>query len=227
MFCSNCGKEIPEGQTSCPDCGTPIPSAAAPKAATPNVSFDSIKAGIGAGAEKIKGSVDSMGMDSMKIVSLAGAALVTISPLFHWISAKMSYGGMKEKESASLFGMETGILTFSAIMILLAGLLLLAWEVADYIPAIASFKESIKNMNGVSAIYEYIPLILVGVAFLFFLIAYFNGDYRDGIKAAKEAFKVAKAFGAKGHVNRGLGPIVAFLGIITSAFPKVIAIIKK
>lgn len=216
MFCQKCGKEIPEGQTKCPECG-----------ASTGVNLDSIKAGIGAGAQKIKGGVGILSQDTMKFISMIGAVLIILAPFFHWMSMKITAAGEKNKESVNMFGFEVGIITFSAIIFIFVGIILLAWEAADYIPAIANIKEMIKNTKGVSAVYDYIPLILVGVVLLFFLITLLNGDYRDGMKIAKDMFKMAKSFGAKGHINRGLGPIVAFLGIVTSAFPRVISVIKK
>ncbi len=219
MFCSNCGKEIPEGQTSCPECGTPIP-----KSVTTNAALNGIKTGISTGTDKLKNGINSLGVDPMKLISLIGSVLILLAPFFHWISMKIKFMGQKEKEAENLFGLDFGMASFTAVIMIIVGIILIVWEVADLAPALANIKEKIKGINGISVIYDYIPLILVGVVFLFVLLTLLNGDYRDAITIGKDMFK---AVGAKGHVNRGLGPIVAFFGMIASAFPKVIEVIKK
>ena len=149
----------------------------------------------------------------MKVISMVGALLIFISPFFHWLAAK--YDG--DKEACNMFslagdkkGIDEGIFAFYAIMFLLIGATLICLELADYIPALYNIKAKIPSV-------QIVELVLVALALLFWFLAFFNGDLSDVVKAGK---KYLKWLDEDGYVRRGLGPIVAMLGVIASAFPR-------
>ena len=107
-------------------------------------------------------------------------------------------------------------------MILLAGIFLICLEVMDFVPSMQSLKQKIVNI-------PFIELAVIAVALLFFLLAFFNGDLMDGIKEGKDYMKLMKdwADSVKGHVNHGLGPILAWVGVACAAIPRVFRLIGK
>jgi hypothetical protein len=162
----------------------------------------------------------------MKLISLIGALLIFIAPFFHWLSVKVTYEfygiSDSEKMKANMFamagdknGIGEGIYVFYAIMFLIIGILLIATALADYIPALGNIKSKVPYV-------DYIELGLIVLVLLFTILAIANGELRDGLKYIKEALDDDYA---SGHANRGFGPIVAFLGIIASAFPRVLKLI--
>ena len=170
-------------------------------------------------------------MTFSKLLQLIGAFFIMISPLFHWLSIKMSAFGMSEKEGINLFkmaskdgGLGKSIFFVYALFILLCGVALLLIELADYLPQVQRMRAQMQSLPKVGA---YIELVLVGVVLLFMLLAIFNGEVVDGLKQAREAIKAAKSMGASGHANRGLGPWICFIGIICSAISRVMKLMNK
>jgi hypothetical protein len=102
------------------------------------------------------------------------------------------------------------LFTLYAIVILLVGLVLIAWEVADYIPKVSEFKAK-------AAAIPYIELILIAVVLLCVILALVNGDLNDVLKDIKD-------YGGK--ASHGAGPVWAFIGIILAAAPRILDILK-
>lgn len=168
------------------------------------------------------GFMNDMKTNYMKLIGLIGALLIFISPFFNWVSYSIKYDGEKEKDHLNMFKFGSdgvGIFTFYAIMFLILGLALIAFALADYIPAL----QRLKMLPNV----QYIEIGIVAAALLILILAFFNGEYKDGIEALKSMVKLAKLGGVSGHAGRGLGPMFALLGIIASAFPRVTALLKK
>ena len=146
--------------------------------------------------------------DVMNIAKLLGAFLICLTPFLTWCRAKF-WG---ESESRNMFGLheECGVMVFFGIMLLLIGLVLIAWEISFLVPQIEQIKSKIAGI-------PYIELILVGIALLFVILALANGDINDAIKLVKD-------WGGKaGH---GAGPVFGFIGIILAAGPRVLDILK-
>ncbi|MBQ9277817.1 MAG: hypothetical protein IJ224_04195 [Lachnospiraceae bacterium] len=184
--------------------------------------------GMAMGGGKYGASPIGGGFTIAKILQLVGAILIFLAPLFNWMSMKVKYDGAKEKEAANMFKLagdkylDKGVFVFFAIMILLAGIFLICLEVMDFVPSMQSLKQKIVNI-------PFIELIVIAVALLFFLLAFFNGDLMDGIKSGRDYLKLAKEWtdGVKGHVNHGLGPILAWVGVVCAALPRVLRLIGK
>ena len=163
-----------------------------------------------------------------KILQLVGAILIFLAPLFNWMSMKVKYDGDKEKEAANMFKLagddylDKGVFVFFGIMILLAGIFLICLEVMDFVPSMQAIKQKIVNI-------PFIELGVIALVLLFFLLAFFNGDLMDGIKEGKKYLDMAKDYGEKvsGHVNHGFGPILAWIGVICAAVPRVFRLIGK
>jgi len=170
------------------------------------------------------GFVNSLKADTMKLIGFIGAILITIAPFFSWFSYKIKEDGNKESDSLSMFGVggdgDIGIFTFLAILLLISGVVLILWDLADFIPALRNVKASMMSI-------PYIELILVGVALIAVVIAMLNGDLNDYIDLfdgiIESAEKMGKYYDYKvsGSCNHGLGPIVAILGILGAAAPRV------
>ena len=164
--------------------------------------------------------INNLKGDYMMIARLAGAFLLLIAPLFHWFSFKLKYDGSTEKHTANMFKLAgdggIGVYGFFAAMFILLGLVLIAWEIADYIPALANIKEKMK-------VVPYVDLIIIAVALLFVILAATNG-MKGNMKDAKDSIKLIKEWGdgVKGHCNHGVGPIIGFIAVIAAAAPRVL-----
>ena len=164
--------------------------------------------------------INNLKGDYMMIARLAGAFLLLIAPLFHWFSFKLKYDGSTEKHTANMFKLAgdggIGAYGFFAAMFILLGLVLIAWEIADYIPALANIKEKMK-------VVPYVDLIIIAVALLFVILAATNG-MKGNMKDAKDSIKLIKEWGdgVKGHCNHGVGPIIGFIAVIAAAAPRVL-----
>ena len=169
-----------------------------------------------------------------KILQLVGAILIFLAPLFNWMSIKVKSDGEKLKEHANMFKLagdeylDKGVYVFFGIMVLLIGTFLICLELMDFVPSLQPLKQKIVN----------IPFLEIGIivlVLLFFILAFFNGDLMDGIKAIKdeikETNKLAKDYDyvdkIKGHANHGFGPILAWIGVICAAVPRCFRLIGK
>ena len=165
--------------------------------------------------------INNLKGDYMMIVRLAGAFLLLIAPFFHWFSLKIKDDESTEKTAANMFKLagdecDIGVYGFFAAMFILLGLVLIAWEVADYIPKLANIKGKMKVVPN-------IDLIIVAVALLFVILAATNG-MEGNMKEAKDSIKMIKQWsdGVKGHCNHGVGPIIGFIAVIAAAAPRVL-----
>ncbi len=174
--------------------------------------------GMSGGSGKFGASPIFSGFTLSKILQCVGALFIFLSPFFRWLSAK--YGG--ESEGANMFkmaskknGIGEGIYVFYAILVLLIGLTLIFIEVADFVPSLQAIKEKLTGI-------PFFELGLLCVFLLIWLLAFFNGELMDGIKSIRTWVKTAG-----GHINHGLGPIIAMLGLICAAVPRVMRMIGK
>lgn len=245
MNCSICGTVIPNGQTNCPSCGAMVqqaqpmqpnmaqpmqPNMAQPmqpnmgqpmqpnmgqpmQPAQPAMNQGGFK-NIASGAN-MNGLMGALKSDVMKLVGLVGALLLFLSPFLSWCTIKVSFFGMSESDSASLFGLaggdtKIGICVLWGLIILVAAVVLIIMDIADYVPAVQTVKSKIENI-------PFLELIVLGVALIAVIIALLNGDVKDLISAAD----------MMGKGSHGIGPVFAFLGIIAAAVPRVLKIVKK
>jgi len=162
--------------------------------------------------------------DVMMIIRLVGALLLFIAPFFSWFAFKVKFDGDSEKETANMFKLagdgDIGIYAFFAIMFFVLAIVLVVWEIADYIPALANIKYKMQMV-------PYVDLIIVAVALLFVILAATNGmdgnmkDFKDTLKMYKDWYD-----GVKGYCNHGVGPIIGFLGIAGAAVPRILAMLN-
>ncbi len=165
---------------------------------------------------------------SMKLLALIGGLFITLAPLFNWFSMKIKYDDNKDKEHFNLFGLagkggvDNAFFAIAAIIMMVCGIVLIAEALKDNIPAV----QSILNKNQYM---QYIGIGLVVLVLLFWFLAFFNGELKDVIDYGKDTLDFAKDWydGVKGHVNHGFGPILSMIGIVCSAFPRVMQLLKK
>ena len=151
--------------------------------------------------------------DIMKLVGLIGAFLIAINPFITWCKYEIEFWGVKEKDSANMFGLAGGdtgekIFIFLGILLVLSGLAIMMWDLADYVPQFASFKAKV-------AAIPYFDLILVAVALIAIIIGLCNGEVNELIETADE-------FGKGSH---GVGPVFGIIGVLAAAAPRVCAML--
>ncbi len=147
--------------------------------------------------------------DVMKIVSLVGAFLLAINPFLTWCKYEIEFWGMKEKDSANMFGLAGGdtgekIFIFLGILLVLSGLALMMCDLADYVPQFANIKAKV-------AVIPFFEFILIGVALIAIIIGLCNGAVNEVIELADEM----------GKGSHGVGPVLGFIGVIAAAAPRV------
>ena len=235
MNCTMCGAIIPTGQTNCPMCGAPVQAEqpadnAQPvqpqmgyqqpmgQPVQPQMGYQQPQqpmggyyqprsnnaAAFGAGINGYLGYVKENPMNILKIV---GAFFVFLATLIPWAHA--TYWGVTEHWNLFKAG---GFNRFIAIIVLLLSLVLIAWEVADFIPV-----PQIANVKAKLQAIPYFEFILLGVIFVFVLIAtirYGYAHYSDGTTVN------FREYGIK--VGISVGVIFAYLGVIAAAAPRVL-----
>jgi hypothetical protein len=143
----------------------------------------------------------------MKLVSILGALLIYHAPLLSWLAS----GHGKNRYAMNLIDMgkraylDNAAVTFFGVCFMVIGALLVLFELADYIPALGKIKAAIPST-------EIIQVVLLGVALLFWFLAFFNGDVLDAADSSS--------------VNHGVGPIFAMIGIVANAFVRVCNIVS-
>ena len=239
MNCSVCGTMIPVGQNTCPNCGNPVQQAGGyQQPVQPMGGYQQPQQQMGGyqqPQQQMGGYQQPMGggfnaflatlkTDVMMIIRLVGALLLFIAPFFSWFAFKVKFDGDSEKETANMFKLagdgDIGIYAFFAIMFFVLAIVLVVWEIADYIPALANIKYKMQMV-------PYVDLIIVAVALLFVILAATNGmdgnmkDFKDTLKMYKDWYD-----GVKGYCNHGVGPIIGFLGIAGAAVPRILAMLN-
>ena len=219
MNCTMCGAIIPTGQTNCPMCGAPV-QAVQPQMGyqqpmgqpvQPQMGYQQPQqpmggyyqprsnnaAAFGAGINGYLGYVKENPMNILKIV---GAFFVFLATLIPW--------GVTEHWNLFKAG---GFNRFIAIIVLLLSLVLIAWEVADFIPV-----PQIANVKAKLQAIPYFEFILLGVIFVFVLIA----TIRHGYAHSDGTTVNFREYGIKVGISAGV--IFAYLGVIAAAAPRVL-----
>ena len=157
----------------------------------------------GAGLNGYLGYVKENPMNILKIV---GAFFVFLATLIPWAHA--TYWGVTEHWNLFKAG---GFNRFIAIIVLLLSLVLIAWEVADFIPV-----PQIANVKAKLQAIPYFEFILLGVIFVFVLIA----TIRHGYAHSDGTTVNFREYGIKVGISAGV--IFAYLGVIAAAAPRVL-----
>ena len=160
-------------------------------------------AAFGAGINGYLGYVKENPMNILKIV---GAFFVFLATLIPWAHA--TYWGVTEHWNLFNAG---GFNRFIAIIVLLLSLVLIAWEVADFIPV-----PQIANVKAKLQAIPYFEFILLGVIFVFVLIA----TIRHGYAHSDGTTVNFREYGIKVGISAGV--IFAYLGVIAAAAPRVL-----
>ena len=160
-------------------------------------------AAFGAGINGYLGYVKENPMNILKIV---GAFFVFLATLIPWAHA--TYWGVTEHWNLFKAG---GFNRFIAIIVLLLSLVLIAWEVADFIPV-----PQIANVKAKLQAIPYFEFILLGVIFVFVLIA----TIRHGYAYSDGTTINFREYGIKVGISAGV--IFAYLGVIAAAAPRVL-----
>lgn len=225
MNCSVCGATYADGQPACPNCGAPAQPMGAPMGQPMGAPMGQPMGAPMGGMAPVnnqyvqgtgfKGFLASLKTDYMKIIALVGGLLVFISPFFSWCNLEIEFWGMSESESYSMWSLgreysAVRLYYLWTILLLVIGLGLILWDAADYIPALSDIKTKI-------SVVPFVDLIAIGVGLLVVIFALSNGTVNDVIKEMKDY----------GDGSHGIGPVIAIIGLLAAAFPRVIKLIKK
>ena len=157
----------------------------------------------------VNGYLAYLKSDMMNIAKIVGAFLLFLATLIPWAHAK-AYG---TTESWNLFK-AGGFNRLIGIILLLISLVLIAWEIADYIPV-----PQITNVKAKLQAIPFFEIILVGVAFVFIIIATIRYGYAHD-SGTTVNFAEYKDWGIKVGISAGC--IFAYLGVIAAAAPRVL-----
>lgn len=144
----------------------------------------------------------------MKLVALVGALMIMVSPLLSWCTCKVKI--LDISESLNMFAVAKGdegvkLYAFIAIIMTLAGGLLILWDTADNISS------GLANLKANLAKVPFFELIVIGVVIIFYIMAMANGDVNEIIEAADMV----------GKGSHGMGPVCCFFGILAAAAPRI------
>ena len=232
MNCTMCGAIIPTGQTNCPMCGAPVQAEqpadnAQPvqpqmgyqqpmgQPVQPQMGYQQPQQPMGgyyqprsnnAYGAGINGYLGYVKENPMNILKIVGAFFVFLATLIPWAHA--TYWGVTEHWNLFKAG---GFNRFIAIIVLLLSLVLIAWEVADFIPV-----PQIANVKAKLQAIPYFEFILLGVIFVFVLIA----TIRHGYAHSDGTTVNFREYGIKVGISAGV--IFAYLGVIAAAAPRVL-----
>ncbi len=147
--------------------------------------------------------------DIMKLVGLIGAFLIAINPFITWCKYEIEFWGMEEKDSANMFGLAGGdtgekIFILLGILLVLSGLAIMMWDLADFVPQFAAIKAKV-------AAIPFFDFILIGIALIAIIIGLCNGEINELIEAADEI----------GKGSHGAGPVLGIIGVLAAAAPRV------
>ena len=157
----------------------------------------------------VNGYLGYLKSDVMNIAKIVGAFLMFLATLIPWAHAK-AYG---TTESWNLFK-AGGFNRVIGILLLLISLVLIAWEIADYIPV-----AQIVNVKAKLQAIPFFEIILLGVAFIFIVIATVRYGYAHD-SGTTVNFVELKDWGIKVGISAGC--IFAYLGVIAAAAPRVL-----
>ena len=157
----------------------------------------------------VNGYLGYLKSDVMNIAKIVGAFLMFLATLIPWAHAK-AYG---TTESWNLFK-AGGFNRVIGILLLLISLVLIAWEIADYIPV-----AEVANVKAKLQAIPFFEIILLGVAFIFIVIATVRYGYAHD-SGTTVNFVELKDWGIKVGISAGC--IFAYLGVIAAAAPRVL-----
>lgn len=234
MICSNCGKEIMDGATYCLECGASIDEPVVLKDLKPK-NVEEAKAS-GTIKEKknfiemmkddfrqcsnykgpifnLSGYIKAVGRETSVLLGLLASIVVYMSPFLNWIW----YEHFKVKKAANLFeiggkgnplSVNSGMIIFMAILIMLCALDMLAFSGCNYIGPLKAFE---KNY-----VIKVLPIVL---SVIFLVIILKNNEYEAALAFIKEQDKTAEIFGAGNNYSGGIGigPVALVIGQVLYA----------
>lgn len=225
MICSNCGKEIPDGASYCLDCGASCDEP---------VVISATKAKEAAAASKAKGKsegpifdlsgyVKALGADTSVLIGVLAAVLVYLAPFFSWIKkvhfdVKVTGNLFELGGKNSEMSVNSGIIIFFAILILLSAIDMLAFTGCKYIGPLKKFD---KNY-----IIRALPILTTT---LFFFLVINVEKYKTALNVLKEQEATAENLGASFNFSGGMGvgPVMLVAGVVLYAVSVALSYAKR
>lgn len=223
MVCNNCGKDIPEGNDYCLECGAPLDEPVVIKITKDDIRKANKKdketkaVKVVEEAEDVSqrafidvaGYLKSLTNNVGNMLALMGAVLLYLSPFMTWLWDKL----WDTKSSGNLFdlggkngdmALGTPVIIIFAIVILLTGFAML----------ILSARENIRPLKPYADNYliRFIPVI---VGIIIFVLIIKNGSYAAAIENIGKGIEHAKQFGVSQNYKggSGMGPALYLVGL--------------
>ena len=156
--------------------------------------------------------------DPVRICPYIGYVFLFLSSFLpRWVYLKITLLGISESEGEGLLVSGGGILKLYAILFILLAAWGLIIEFGSYIPA----------LNNIASKYKSLPFSQFYVpcaAFIVWLLAIFNGTFRDAINSVKE---YSSYYGDAAKAGYGFVMWMCLIGIILLLVRPVMAIVKK
>lgn len=209
MLCENCGKEVPEGNEYCMDCGAPLVEPVVIKV-TKIVKDDKPAKEEPQGAFiDISGYTKSIGNNINNFLALIGAVILYLSIFMTWLWDKL----WDTKKAGNLFdlGGKNGDMTLAKPIMIVFAILGLITGISMLI---MSARNNIRPLKPYANNYiiRFIPVI---VGIVIFILIMRNKEYIDACAIIDKGIKNAKMFGASDKYDggKGIGPILYLSGL--------------
>jgi hypothetical protein len=154
--------------------------------------------------------------DAKKFLGMLGAILLLMSPYLNWYSEKTEYGDEVYREFGNIFQaanvFDAGILKVIGTIVLVIGIILVLWEMGNYVKFIKKIRNIIKE-------FAWIEVFLAAIALVLLVVAFFNKELVNGISEMK---KYLDLYESKGYAFHGIGPICGMIGAVLSGFVNVL-----
>ena len=151
--------------------------------------------------------------DFMMIFGIMAGFLLFIVPFFKWFKLDVKYLVIK----GNLFNLG-GLSVLFGLLILLIGVFIFIWNLAEIIPPLKAVKQKFSNIP--------LEIIVLAVALVIVILA-FALTGAGKISVMGESIKI-KEFKDEGlDYSHSVGPIFAFIALALAAVPPVAKIIKK
>ncbi len=152
------------------------------------------------------------------LFSVVSSILLIIAPFLNWVSWSLSYEGVSEEETYNMFQLagaklDINISIFFAVCFFVFSLGFMVLEFFDY-------KYDVRDKRKWIGYVELLILVIITTM----IVSLINNDnivqyisYKDGEIEALEYW----IEGAKGHCNRGMGPIIALVAMVLAFVARV------
>ena len=163
------------------------------------------------------GNFTNGSFDLMIILGIVGGFLLFIVPFFKWFKMEFNEFFVSYTIKGNLFNLG-GLSVFFGLLIMLAGVFIILWNLAGIIPQLNALKQKFSNIP--------LEIIVLGVTLLIIILAFaLTGVGKISVLGESIKIKELKTEGI--DYSHSAGPIFAFIGWALAAVPTITKFIKK